>query len=310
MERFLLAAAFLLFAPSLAGAENIDNKDDASFVGQGRLFRFDYSNDYFTGTDRYYTQGIGATYFDPALHASPVMSVLASLSGEKSYGLVLRQSGFTPASVSHKQTIIGERPFACYLFLGHILVSRDADRRLTLTTELDTGVIGPPAGGEWEQVGIHQATDNNVPLGWGNQIRTDVVLDYYARLDKVLASARAADIGVFGDATAGTLYDNASMGVIGRLGAIDERKHRFFLFADAEQKAVGYDATLQGGLTDRRSPYTLTTPQIRRRVSHEDVGVTLDRGSYALEAKRTYLGSEFANQFSHEWVEITFIKRF
>jgi lipid A 3-O-deacylase len=310
LNRFLLAAAFLLLAPALTRAENVDNKDDSSFVGQGRLFRFDYANDYFTGTDRYYTQGIGMTYFDPVLRASPLMRVLVALPGEKSYGLVLRQSGFTPTNLGHKQTIIGDRPFACYLFLGHILVSRDPEHRLTLTAELDTGVIGPAAGGEWEQVGIHQATDNNVPLGWGNQIRTDVVLDYYARLDKTLAAVRWADIGVLGDATAGTLYDNASIGVVGRLGAIDSGKNRFFLLLVAEQKAVGYDATLQGGLTDRQSPYTLTTPQIRRRVSREDVGVTLDRGSYALEAKRTYLSSEFTNQFSHEWVEISFIKRF
>jgi len=306
----LLSAAFLILAPAFAAAENVDNKDDSTFVDQGRMFRLDYANDYFTGTDRYYTQGIGLSYFDPVLRASPPMRILPTLPEKRSYGVVLRQSGFTPTSLSHVDPIMGDRPYACYVFLGHILVSRDPGRGLTLTAELDTGVIGPAAGGQWEQTGIHRLSHNALPQGWNYEIRNDAVLDYYARLDKSLAAARAADFGVFGDATLGTLYTNASAGVIGRVGAMDGKKHRFFLFADAEQKVVAYDATLQGGLFNRNSPYALAAAQIERRISREDVGVTLDRGSYALEAKRTYLSQEFTTGLSHEWVEISFIKKF
>jgi hypothetical protein len=306
----LLSIAFILLAPAFAAAENVDNKDDAAFLDQGRLFRLDYANDYFTGTDRYYTQGIGLSFFDSVLSSSPLMGVLAALPDDRSYGLSLRQSGFTPTSLSHIDPIIGDRPYACYLFLGHILVSHLPGRGLTLTAELDTGVIGPAAGGQWEQTGIHRLSHNALPQGWNYEIRNDVVLDYYARLDKIMAGARAADFGVFGDATLGTLYTNASAGVIGRVGAIEGKKHRFFLFADAEQKMVAYDATLQGGLLNRNSPYTLAAAQIERRISREDVGITLDRGTYALEAKRTYLSQEFTTGLSHEWVEISFIKKF
>ena len=63
--------------------------------------------------------------------------------------------------------------------------------------------------------------------------------------------------------------------------------------------------------SERQKPWqALAAAQIERRISREDVGVTLDRGSYALEAKRTYLSQEFTTGLSHEWVEISFIKKF
>jgi lipid A 3-O-deacylase len=301
-----------LLAPVRVWASTVDDKDDAAFVGQGRLLRFDYANDYFTGTDRYYTQGVGLTYFDPILRASPLMRVLVALPGaQTSYGLVVRQSGFTPTSLSHNEVLVGDRPFAAYLFLGHELVSRDAARGLALTTALDAGVIGQAAGGKWEQVGLHRLAPNNIaPLGWDNQIRNDLVLDYRLRLQKNLAAARRADLDGYVDASLGTLYTNAAVGVLGRVGAIADGKHRFYLFAGAEQKAVGYDATLQGGAFNRHSPYTLTSEQIERRVSIENVGFVADFGGFALEVKRVYLSREFTTELSHEWVEISAIKRF
>ncbi len=312
MSRVLFLAFLGLLLPAWAAASSVDDKDDAAFVGQGRLLRFDYANDYFTGTDRYYTQGVGLTYFDPVLRASPLMRLLVALPGAPaSYGLVVRQSGFTPSNLSHNEALVGDRPFAGYLFLGHELVSRDVEKALTMTAALDAGVIGQAAGGKWEQVGIHRlAPNNNPPLGWDNQIRNDLALDYRVRLQKTFAAARAADLDGYLDASVGTLYTNAAIGVVGRAGMIAEGRRRFYFFAGAEQKAVGYDATLQGGMLNRHSPYTLTSEQIERRVSIENVGFVADWGGFALEAKRVYLSREFTTQLSHEWVEISAIKRF
>jgi hypothetical protein len=311
MRRALMSALFGLLLTAPAAAGTVDDKDDAAFAGAGRLLRFDYANDYFTGTDRYYTQGLGLTYFDPALRASPLMRVVPSLpDSEKSFGLLVRQSGFTPTSLSHNEVLVGDRPFAAYLFLGHEIVSRDPGKGLTLTAGLDAGVIGQAAAGKWEQVGIHRATGNVLPQGWDNQIRNDLVLDYRARLQKKFAAARAADLDGYADAVLGTLYTNAALGLVGRAGRIADGGPRFYFFAGAEQKAVGYDATLQGGLLNRGSPYTLTTEQIERRVSIEYIGFVLDRGGWAVGAKRVYLSREFTSELSHEWVEISALKRF
>jgi lipid A 3-O-deacylase len=312
MTRLLvLLTLALLFLPPVAAAHGVDENDSSDLLGPGRLLRFDYANDYFTGTDRYYTQGLGLQYFDPALRRSPLMGALVSLPDtERFYGLALRNSGYTPSRLSSDAALIGDRPFAATLTLGHVLVSRDRDRGLTLTARLDAGVIGQAAGGKWQQVGIHRATGNLLPHGWDNQVRNDLALDYSLRLEKTLKAAPFGDFGVYGEATAGTLHDNAALGAFGKIGRIEaSSSRRFYLFGRAESRLIGYDATLQGGLLNRGSPYTLTSPQVRRSVLRADIGFTIDRGSYALIVTRTYLSREFTGGLSHQWVEISFLRR-
>jgi len=98
--------------------------------------------------------------------------------------------------------------------------------------------------------------------------------------------------------------------VTGRAGAIDRKRRRFYFFASAEEKLVGYDATLQGGLLNRGSPYVLTSEQVRRSVMRGNVGFAVDYGRWAVEADRTYLSREFTTGLSHEWVEISLMRRF
>ncbi len=313
MTRLGLLAAFLLLAfPTGAAAYGVDDNDSSDFLGPGRLIRFDYANDYFTATDHYYTQGLGLQYFDPALKRSPLMKALVSLPGSQAYyGLDLRNSGYTPARLTFDAPLIGDRPFAATLTLGHVRISRDRDRGLTLTARLDAGFIGQAAGGKWQQVGIHRATGNLLPRGWDNQIRNDLALDYSLRLDKTLAGARYGDFGVYGEATAGTLRDNAALGAFGRVGRIEAgEQRRLYLFGRAESKLIGYDATLQGGLFNRGSPYVLTSPQVRRNVLRADIGLAVDRGRYALIITRTFLSREFVGGLAHQWVELSYLRRF
>ena len=312
MGRTRAAALFCcVLACARASAHGVDDNDGADFAGAGRLLRFDYANDYFTGTDRYYTQGIGLQYFDPALRRAPLMLLLPALSGaEKSYGLRLRNSGFTPTQLTSDAPLIGDRPFAATLTLAHVLESADRERGLTLTAALDAGVIGQAAGGKWQQVAIHRATGNVIPRGWDNQIRNDAVLDYALRLEKTLAACSRADLGAYSEASLGTLYTDAAAGATGRVGALGRTRGRFYLFGRAEEKLVGYDATLQGGLLNRGSPYVLTSAQVRRSVMRGDVGFAADFGAWAVEADRVYLSREFTGGLSHEWVEISLMRRF
>ncbi|MDE2144149.1 MAG: lipid A deacylase LpxR family protein [Elusimicrobia bacterium] len=308
---FPRAFALVCLLPVLASAGGVDRNDSAAFSGPGHVLRFDYANDYFTGTDRYYTQGIGLQYFFPALKRDPGAFLILRLPGDDyDAGLVLRNSGFTPSRLTSDAPLAGDRPFAATLTAGHVVVSHDRGRGLTLTAELEGGVIGQAAGGKWQQAGIHRATGNMIPRGWDNQIRNDLVLDYSVRLEKTVIRAERADAGVYGDMTAGTLYDNAALGVGGRVGAIDAKApRRFYLFGRAENALVAYDATLQGGMLNHGSPYVLTSPQIRRDVLRAYVGFVLDWGRWALDVTRTYQSREFIGGLSHEWVEISVIRR-
>ena len=306
----LLIAALIILAGVPASARTVDSDDDASFLRDGRLFRFDYANDFFAARDRYYTQGYGFDLFHPALKASPLMHLLPALPGESAYGLTFRHCGFTPTSLFSDAPRVGDRPFASYLFLGHVRVSRDEQRGLTLTTEFDGGVIGQAAGGKWIQVGLHRAFKNLLPQGWDNQIRNDAVVNFHGRLEKRLFTAGWADGGAFVDAAAGTLYTNAGAGLMGRLGALPGGGKGVYLFARIDEKVVGYDATLQGGVFNRGSPYMLRAGQIERLVTHGDLGFAVDRGGYAVVFTRSFQSREFKGGLAHQWGEISFIKRF
>lgn len=309
---FALAAILLLpLTPVRVAAHNIDSDNNSWLVRDGRLFRLDYANDFLTGTDRYYTQGYGFDLFHPALAKSPIRHMLVALpGGYKSYGLTFRHCGFTPTSLDSDTVLRGDRPFASYLFFGHTLISSDPGRDLTLISELDAGIIGQWAGGRQIQTGLHRVVGSSPPQGWDNQIRNDLVLDYYVRLEKRIATSSMADAAIFADGTLGTLYTNVATGLVGRLGKIAEGKKRFYLFGRVEQKVIGYDATLQGGLFNRDSPYTLTTNEIEHAVLRGDVGLTLERESYALQFTRNFQSREFKSGLSHQWGEISFIKRF
>jgi hypothetical protein len=302
--------ALLLSVPSCA--RNADTGEIAPFVDDGGLVRVGYANDYFTGTDRYYTQGVALDVFHPALQHAPLMFLLPGLpDGERSYGLDLRYTTFTPSRLDSTPPIIGDRPFANYVFLGHELVSRDPARGLTLTAEFDAGMIGQGTGAEGGQKWLHKIIRDSPPLGWSNQIRNDVLLDYYLRLEKTVQSLPFEDLTVGGDATLGTVYDNASAEATFRLGRISrEDKFRLYVFGRGSEKAVGYDATLEGGVTNRDSPYTLDPAQVTRIVPRVDLGVALDMRKIALEAVWSDIGKEFSNGLSQRWVEISALYRF
>ena len=304
MKPLVYAAGALLLAllPRPAAARTVDSGDDAAFAAGGRLFRFDYANDFFAGRDRYYTQGFGFTLFHPVLAESPVTRLLAALpGGESSYGLRFRHSGFTPTSLASDAALAGDRPFAAYMFLSQVRVSRDPDRGLSLTAGLDAGILGQGAGGKWIQTGLHRALGNLLPHGWETQVRNDAVLDYHALLEKRLVGARRGEAGAFLDAAAGSPYTNAAVGLMGRAGPF---------FARGQERLVGYDATLQGGLFNRHSPYTLRAAQVERVVYGAEVGVVLDRGGFALRFSRSFLGREFRGGLAHQWGELSLLARF
>lgn len=306
----LLVAGGTLAGGTLAAASTVDSDDSAALLRDGRQFRFRYANDLFAARDRYFTQGFGFELFHPAVARSPLTRALLALpEAERFHGARFRHAGFTPTSLFSDAIRRGDRPFASYLFFGQVLVSRDERRGVTLTSGLDAGLIGQGAGGEWIQTGLHGALGNLLPQGWGNQIRNDLVLDYYARLEKTLGAAEFADAGAFADATLGTLYTNASAGLMLRAGRLGGAR-RLYVFGRIEEKLVGYDATLQGGLINRNSLYTLPAAQVERLVERVDLGATWDRGPFAFVFTRTFLGREFREGLGHRWGEISLLWRF
>jgi lipid A 3-O-deacylase len=281
-------------------------------------FRFTYDNDFFSATDRYYTQGILLDFIHPAIKYSPFSYTLIRLNKQARnyYGLHAEQDVFTPKSIRYMGGAIyyGERPFTAIFFVSHALTSLDPEKKIALKTQLDLGIIGPYAKGEEEQKGIHKALDNIEPLGWENQLAQDVIINYRAMIEKSFVSTTYFEL--MGSATArlGTLYTDAGIGLNVRVGLFSpyfnslgleknptRRKFKIYAHTRFTARAIGYNATLQGGLINTNSVYTLSGSDISRVVANISGGIVVAYKHVSLEYSRAYTTPEFKKGVDHGW---------
>jgi lipid A 3-O-deacylase len=67
---------------------------------------------------------------------------------------------------------------------------------------------------------------------------------------------------------------------------------------------VGYDATLEGGLLNRSSAYTMTGSEISRFVFQTSLGLVISYGGFQIEAEQFMLSPEFNEGLWHKWGHI------
>ncbi len=301
----------LKFFPQLADSLNATPKTE-------NYFSVRYDNDFFSATDRYYTQGIRVNLVHPAIRHSPFSHTLIRLSKTalNYYGLQLQQDVFTPVSIRHEGIFYGERPFTAVFFISHSLVSVHTSEKTRLETRLDLGIIGPNAKGEEEQKGIHKALDNIEPLGWENQLAQDIVVNYRACIEKGLIMSKHFELMGASIGRAGTLYTDLGIRLNTRLGIFSpyfdnlglendasKRKSKFKIYgiAKAGVRAVMYNATLQGGLINRSSIYTLPAGDVNRIVAECAGGIVIAYKRLSLEYSKAYITAEFKNGVDHGW---------
>ncbi len=278
-------------------------------------FKVVYDNDFFSATDRYYTQGIQVQFIHRIMGYSPFSYALIRLGkGSRNYyGLNLEQDCFTPKSIRYDTINYLERPFAATAFFSHFLVSLDAEQKQLLQTQLDLGVLGPCARCEDEQKAIHKALVNIRPLGWEAQIAEDYIINYRVKYEKALFYSPYAELMANGAIRAGTLYTDASLGINFRAGWMNPyfnnlgieknggRKFQLYVFFRANTRAVVYNATMQGGLFHTNSIFTVPDKDISRVVYDGTAGVHLVIKRVQLEYSRSYITPEFVRGVDHGW---------
>ena len=292
-----------------------------------RLLRCTYANDLFFRTDYYFTQGITLALVHPALARLPTRHLLpGGPRGSTQYhGLGLRYDGFTPLSITDPAVRVGDRPYAAYLYASFFRVGNQPARHQRLTTALEVGFIGPAAGGRQVQTALHRLVGGDEPRGWDHQIRNAPVLGYRAGYEKLLRAApgRAELLGA-AEASVGTLYTYAGAGVRLRAGRLNPyfatlggaapgpraglRRWQCYGQAALSGRLVGYDATLQGGLFNRSSPYTLAAADVRRAVWRGTWGLALAHDGISAAATATWVSPEFAGGRTHRWGQLELTK--
>ena len=300
----------LLFIPTALG-QKIDHLASFRDIKSDNYFRFNYDNDYFAATDENYTQGYSFELVAPYFKTNPANYLfLKPEDTEIRYGLAVEHIGFTPNRYELPEIQVGDRPFAAAIMLKSYIVATDLKNRSRFTSALSLGIIGPGAFGEEMQTGIHKATGNKIPLGWRNQIKNDIVLNYEVGYEKQLARYRDLfSLQATGNLKVGTLFTNGSVGVNSTFGIINKpfstitERNGFKLYAYAQPmvSVIGYDATLQGGLINNKSPYTISSSDIERVTGRFNYGIILKTKTLYFEYTRSVITREYATGNSYKW---------
>lgn len=290
-------------------------------VSPQRILRVYYDNDLFAGTDRYYTQGFRIDLITPRFRDLWLSKRVLFRLGRRPrtfYGLSLQHASYTPDSISVPDIVRRDRPYARTTVFSHFLISNDLRNKIRLTTSLDIGFMGPMATlFLLQDSGLGSGTE-----GWENQIKTDLILGYRAKLEKGLLSTQGVDILAFGEASASTLQTYAGLGAKLRLGFLNPYFYdlhfsnrtiygsrainnvQVFLHGQASIRAFAYDATLQGGLLNRSSPYTLTGAEISRIRPLLSGGIQFIIKRLGLGYEHFFEGKAFKVGESHSWGQI------
>ncbi|MBN2234497.1 MAG: lipid A deacylase LpxR family protein, partial [Opitutales bacterium] len=176
-----LKAAGILLALGFAFAG-----DHAHAVEKG-TYNLYLENDYFAGTDRYYTNGIKLGWSSVDLEefrdtplASPWLPIFNLLEDEhlkayqKNLIYVIGQNIYTPQNTETSEYVPDDRPYAGWLYTGVGVVWKNQRVRNTLLFHL--GMVGPASMAKETQRMIHDLKNIEHPMGWEHQLHNEIGL--------------------------------------------------------------------------------------------------------------------------------------
>ena len=288
----------------VGNAQEINNTASFNTISSDSYIRLTVDNDFFTGTDEQYSEGVNIELVTPWLKKNPLQRLLVHPHfHDISYGMGIEQAGYTPFDLPNEGKPYNDRPYAGTFYLKTFLIANDPDRQQRFTTTLSTGIIGPASFAAQFQDNIHVLTDNVWPPGWRYQIKNDILLNYQVNYEReVLYYDKYFVANAACTARAGTFSDKVGAGWNVMAGLIPKAFNRenksksviqVYLFDNPEIDLVAYDATLQGGLFVRSSPYTIPASAITRVqfINRAGMAVTIHR--VHIEYSEYYITSQF-----------------
>ena len=207
MHRRIAKTALLAMTALLAGAvaargQTSEPPPPASATEdeQRNIFTLQIENDVFnrfSPTDRDYTNGVRIGWLSPAITWLPsswvALTTVPTFFGEapsdsviRRFGVSLGQNLYTPDNIFTSQPIYNDRPYAAWLYASFLLqytykrhdpkTGQDEPVRLD-TLQVDLGLIGPAAGGEFVQNNFHRLIGVAQANGWANQLHNEPTFD-------------------------------------------------------------------------------------------------------------------------------------
>lgn len=295
-----------------AAAQQIDNTLGYRHINRESYSRLSYDNDFFGKTDEYYTQGIDVELVHPQMTKLITNRLLLRPKySSVMYGVGLQHNGFTPSSISSDNILYNDRPFAAVLLAKTFAIAIDTIHKQRFSSSLYVGVIGQAAGAKEMQEYIHDKLNNITPHGWQHQINNDLALNYQVHYEKLILSyKRLLSVSVGGGGDAGTLNIGANGNISLMVGYFPNpfvsdnssyKRWSIYGYLNSEGRYVVYNASLQGGMLDKRSPYTHSTTELTRTLARLRYGVRLSYGCIFLEYFKALQTREFETGKSHAY---------
>ncbi|WBV41537.1 lipid A deacylase LpxR family protein [Pseudoroseomonas cervicalis] len=144
-------------------------------------FTFSIENDMFGGSDRYYTNGFQFSWRSPSADLPEPLTWLNDRldwmmgPGTLRWGVALGQSLYTPQDTETTQPSLRDRPYAAFLY-GAVTLNRITERTSS-TFELQLGVVGPSALGEFVQNNYHDLINVDQVNGWRTQLKDEPAIN-------------------------------------------------------------------------------------------------------------------------------------
>ncbi len=226
-------------------------------------------NDFFTGTDRYFTNGtsLGLLFSRPVsgltnriLPGIPTFRPVA-------YGITLTQNIYTPRRLQPTEFLPHDRPYAGTLLLALSQYSLSRNNRFSFYSEFSGGVVGHQSQANDVQRIFHRLINDELPQGWQNQVPNRVIANYQFDFSALVHQGNHIALINNIKVNGGNLLDDVALGGTLQFGFLrsthamqsffqHSRKLSAFVFVGAEQRYVIYNRLLATGFEDQEPPVT------------------------------------------------------
>lgn len=282
---------------------------------------FAWENDLYYQRDYYYTNGFQIEFFHDKLQKSPINWILIPIAKKNDWlhysGLQLRQEVFTPKNLAADSISFGDHPYSSTLTLSQVSVVNMPEKMIRIVSGLRLGVMGPASLGFRTQELAHSVSNpSRPPLGWDYQVQNDFIINYDIQIEKGVFSNDLACFGFMGKGRLGTLHTDMEAGL---WFILDARKGHFNRFGpsgepglnvvfklSASAQYVFYDATLQGGLFNKSSPYVIPSDNVMPWIGNLDASLNFELLAHQLEFYTQLASPRFHLAAPHGWMGIAY----
>ncbi len=243
-------------------------------------------NDLFGGTDRNYSNGLRLERMASEERTFGILKSAARLlpgidvDNQVRQGYALSHVIYTPENISAVVPDPNDRPYAGWLNISFTGVAQDQNTQSTVQVNL--GIVGPSAGGDYVQTNWHDLINAVEPRGWDSQLKDEPGIELIGQRQELVGRYELpfdlrTDLAVHGGLALGNVRTYANAGAMARFGiGADSLQSDFspprirpalsgggvyrpddgfgaYLFAGVDVRAVARDIFLDGN-TFRDSP--------------------------------------------------------